>query len=168
MYRNIDVLGHQISVSVSVLRHKTRKHSELQQANDHVYRFIVLLSQRCLYSTECFPLTSQTSYVSPSITVITPKLVLFLWFFYTGLAQSTLASYMSWKAHAHTHTHTQTTFLFHPYTHTAHWTHSLVVRRSRGHVIVRAGLSVAACCLALLMMQQSKGECHVTKIIDHY
>lgn len=101
MYRNIDVLGHQISVSVSVLRHKTRKHSELQQANDHVYRFIVLLSQRCLYSTECFPLTSQTSYVSPSITVITPKLVLFLWFFYTGLAQS----------------HKQTTFLFHPYTH---------------------------------------------------
>lgn len=166
MYRNIDVLGHQISVSVSVLRHKTTKHSEIQQGNDHVYRFIVLLSQRCLYSTECFPLTSKTSYVSPSITVITPKLMLFLCFFYTGLAQSTLASYMSWKAHAHTH---KLHFFFtRTHTETAHWTHSLVVRRSRGHVIVRAGLSVTACCLTLLMMQQSKGECHVTKIIDHY
>lgn len=153
MYRNIDVLGHQISVSVSVLRHKTRKHSELQQANDHVYRFIVLLSQRCLYSTECFPLTSQTSYVSPSITVITPKLVLFLWFFI-----------LAW----HSHTNKRHFFFTHTHTETARWTHSLVVRRSRGHVIVRAGLSVAACCLTLLMMQQSKGECHVTKIIDHY
>lgn len=121
MYRNIDVLGHQISVSVSVLRHKTRKHSELQQANDHVYRFIVLLSQRCLYSTECFPLTSQTSYVSPSITVITPKLVLFLWFFILAWHSQHLQVICHEKhMHTHTHTHKRHFFFTHTHTETAH------------------------------------------------